>query len=72
MNDDDPLTDEERTALSELRRNLAPPMELEPRVVADLRQRGLLGQARAIRAGHWPAVVALGMGAALAIGVGIS
>jgi hypothetical protein len=68
---DDPLTAEERDAFSALSRERAPSRMLEERVVASLRDRGLLGAAR--RHEHrfvfgWPPLAAA---AALAVSLAI-
>lgn len=63
------LTDDEARALSDLRRDLAPPDDLEGRVLMNLRQRGLLAPAGRGWARDWRVVASLGVCAGLAIGL---
>jgi hypothetical protein len=69
MTEDMVLTDDETRALADCRRDLAPPRAIEPRVVMDLRQRGLLAPAGRDWAKHWRAIGTLGACAGLAIGL---
>jgi hypothetical protein len=69
MTGDVQLTEGERQALSDLRRDVVPPEDIEPRLVRDLRQHGLLVATPRGWVYDWRAVGALGVCAGLAIGL---
>ena len=64
-------TEEERTALDRLDREMTPPPDAEERIVAALAARGVLGRRRRVLRGPWPWLLAAAAAAAL-FGAGLS